>query len=91
MRRCSQTLLTLVASAVLATPVQAQGKDRSLPRIVGKDGRHALLVDGAPFLVLGAQSNNSSAWPAVLPEVWPAMEQLCVNTVELPINLLGAV
>ena len=43
------------------------------------------MVDGAPFLVLGAQANNSSAWPAVLPKVWPAMEQLHVNTVELPI------
>ncbi len=28
---------------------------------------YALLVDGAPFLILGAQVNNSSAWPAVLP------------------------
>ena len=39
--------------------------DPTLPRIVEKDGRYALMVDGAPFLVLGAQINNSSAWPAV--------------------------
>ena len=56
-----------------------------LPRMVHKDGRHALLVDGAPYLVLGAQVNNSSAWPAVLPEVWPAIKAIHANTVEMPV------
>ena len=56
-----------------------------LPRLVEKDGRFALFVDDAPYLILGAQVNNSSAWPATLPKVWPAMEYLGVNTVEVPI------
>jgi beta-galactosidase GanA len=56
-----------------------------LPSIVHKDGRHALFVDGAPFLMLGAQINNSSAWPAMLPKVWPAIQTLHANTVEMPI------
>ena len=55
------------------------------PRIVERDGRHALFVDGAPYLVLGAQINNSSAWPAALPKVWPAVEQMRANTVVAPI------
>ena len=50
-----------------------------------KDGRYALFVDGTPYLRLGAQVHNSSAWPAMLPKVWPAMEALHVNTVEIPI------
>jgi hypothetical protein len=57
----------------------------SLPRIVQNDGRYALLVDGKPYLMLGAQVNNSSAWPAMLPKVWPVAEQLGVNTLEVPI------
>jgi len=57
----------------------------SLPKIVNKDGHAALFVDGAPFLILGAQVNNSSAWPAMLPKVWPAIEALHANTVEFPI------
>jgi beta-galactosidase GanA len=56
-----------------------------LPHIVEKDGRFALFVDGAPYLMLGAQVNNSSAWPAELPKVWPAAEYLHLNTIEMPI------
>src|ERR1019366_8711698 len=37
-----------------------------MPRVVEKDGRWALMVDGAPYLMLGMQVNNSSAWPAML-------------------------
>jgi len=56
-----------------------------LPEVVTRDGRHALLVDGAPYLVLGAQVNNSSAWPAALPKVWPAVARLQANTLSVPI------
>ncbi len=55
------------------------------PKIVHHDGHYALLVDGAPYLILGAQVNNSSAWPATLPKVWPAIESLHANTVEMPV------
>ena len=56
-----------------------------MPRVVKQDGRFALMVDGAPFLMLGAQVNNSSAWPAEMAKVWPTMELLGVNTVEAPV------
>ena len=56
-----------------------------LPKIVEKDGRYALVVDGEPYLMLGVQANNSSAWPDYLGKVWPAAETLHANTVELPI------
>jgi len=59
--------------------------EHPIPRLVQHDGRYALLVDGAPYLVLGAQSNNSSDWPATLPEVWSAIEYLHANTLETPI------
>ncbi len=55
------------------------------PRVIEKDGRHALIVDGAPYLVLGAQINNSSSWPSTLPQVWPALEDMHVNTIEAPV------
>lgn len=55
------------------------------PKLVEKNGRHALFVDGAPYLVLGAQINNSSSWSSTLPQVWPALEAMHANTIEAPI------
>jgi hypothetical protein len=78
----------IIAAAVvflLNPSAWADGEDAAIPHIVQRDGRYALFVDGAPYLMLGAQVNNSSGWPAVLPKVWPAMELLHVNTVEIPV------
>jgi beta-galactosidase GanA len=63
----------------------AFAQSSELPRVVRHDGRYALFVDGAPFIMLGAQANNSSNYPAVLPKVWPAIEQLHANTLEIPV------
>jgi len=65
--------------------VSAQIKELSVPRIIEKDGRHALLVDGQPFLILGGQAHNSSAWPGMMPQVWSAIEVMHANTLEVPI------
>ena len=52
---------TLVALAVAPSSFGADG-----PRLVQKDGRYALMVDGRPYLILGGQIHNSSAWPIEL-------------------------
>ena len=67
--------IRIVAVLLLAGGTWAQAA-APIPTIVTRDGRSALMVDGAPFLVLGAQVNNSSAWPAMLPKVWPAVKKL---------------
>jgi hypothetical protein len=56
-----------------------------MPQIVEKNGRHALLVDGQPFLILGGQAHNSSAWPGMMPQVWSAVKALNANTLEVPV------
>lgn len=73
------TALAWCASSIATTPAA------QLPRFVHENGRHALLVDGEPFLILCAQVNNSSAWEAMLPKVWPVIEKLHANTVQVPI------
>lgn len=55
------------------------------PKIVQQDGRFALMVEGRPYLILGAQINNSSAWPSELPKVWPALADMHANTMEAPV------
>lgn len=73
--------VALFATTCFATTAQAA----DAPRIVEKDGRHALMVDGAPYLVLGAQINNSSSWASTLPNVWPALQDMHANTIEAPV------
>ena len=57
----------------------------TLPKIIEKDGRHALMVDGKPFFILGGQVHNSSAWPGMMPQVWSAVKKMHANTLEVPI------
>jgi beta-galactosidase GanA len=59
--------------------------EKPIPSLIEKGGHYALLVDNAPYFILGAQVNNSSSWPAMLPKVWPAMDFMHVNTVEMPV------
>lgn len=63
----------------------ASGFAAEAPRFVQKDGRWALLVDGQPFLMLGGQVHNSSAWPSEFPAIWNSFAALHANTIEAPV------
>ena len=75
----------LVGALLTVSPVALQAQQQPLPHIAHSGGKHALVVDGQPFLMLGAQANNSSNYPAVLPQVWPTIRQLHANTLEIPV------
>jgi hypothetical protein len=83
MMRMVAVVFLLVILAVEAT--WCQTGEATMPQIVEKDGRHALLVNEKPFLILGGQAHNSSAWPGMLPQVWSAIEAMHANTLEVPI------
>lgn len=68
---------------VLAGAVRAEAP---LPRIADGPARPMLLVDGKPFVALAVQANNSSGYPAMLGEVWPAAKAVHANTVMLPLG-----
>jgi beta-galactosidase GanA len=76
-----RSLLLAMLLAAAGAPTQAA----PLPHLVHSGGKHALIVDGAPFLMLGAQTNNSSNYPAMLPQVWPTIHALHANALEIPI------
>lgn len=74
----------LLASALAVAP-PALAQDTQIPRIETRNGRHALIVDGAPFTILGGQVNNASNYPEVLKTAWPVLDRIHANTVEVPI------
>jgi hypothetical protein len=78
-------VITCLAVFMITDCSQDQPVAGKIPEIVTKDGRHALMVDGQPYLILGGQAHNSSAWPGMLPEVWWAIKTLNANTLEVPI------
>jgi hypothetical protein len=69
----------------MATAMYALQAQTPMPIVAESNGRHVLWVDGKPFFILGGQAHNSSAWPAILPKVWSAIEKMNANTLEIPI------
>jgi len=63
----------------------ADQKSAQLPKVVASNGDHNLIVDGKPFLMLGAQLWNSSAWPYITDQFWSQLRSLHANTLEAPI------
>ncbi|HEX8405585.1 MAG TPA: DUF5597 domain-containing protein [Duganella sp.] len=66
----------LAAAGAAAAPI---------PELVQKDGRFALMVDGAPFVMFGGQAQNSSNYPLALNKVWAAIKDMNANTLEIPV------
>jgi beta-galactosidase GanA len=75
------TLVLMIAGCIVPASTLAQG----MPMLVEDHGRATLMVDGAPYFLLGAQVDNSSGWPDRLKAVWPAAEALRLNTLEVPV------
>jgi Domain of unknown function (DUF5597)/Glycosyl hydrolases family 35 len=83
--RFFRSVLSFVIVALLASAALPCVFGADAPKLVQKDGRYALMVDGRPYLILGGQIHNSSAWPSELPQVWESMAALHANTVEAPV------
>jgi hypothetical protein len=83
MTRLNALLLSslLVPASLAAQSPAAQ----EMPRMAHQNGRYALMVDGKPYLMLGAQVSNSSGWPEKLQALWPMAAAMHVNTLEVPV------
>ena len=90
-RRVTAAIASVIAATFLLAgcgPKKASAPtvaEAPIPAVVQKAGRFALMVDGAPFLILGMQANNSSNYPSQLSMVWPALDKLGANTLEIPV------
>ena len=79
--------ISLLLALILLSSAKnfAQTFTGAIPAIIEKNGRHTLLVDGKPFLILGGQAHNSSGWPGMMPQLWQSIEMMNANTLEIPI------
>jgi hypothetical protein len=78
-------IITCCVALLIVTNSFAQNALNPIPKVIKKNGRHTLLVDGKPYLILGGQAHNSSAWPGMLPQLWSSVAALHANTLEVPI------
>jgi len=81
----ARTLARVLIAASMVGACLAPASASEPPRIVQKDGRYALEVDGKPYLILGGQVHNSSSWPVELPQIWQSLDALHANTVAMPV------
>ena len=79
------TARQLVSSFGFVMLAAAGAAAAPIPELVQKDGRHALMVDGAPFVMFGGQAQNSSNYPLALNKVWAAIKDMNANTLEIPV------
>jgi hypothetical protein len=82
MKMIARQLVSSIGFVVLASAGAAAAP---IPELVQKDGRYALMVDGAPFVMFGAQAQNSSNYPLALKKLWPAIKDMNANTLEIPV------
>jgi hypothetical protein len=86
--KISSAVLAALGATLFAGPlyaqVQVKEQERPIPRIVQKDGRYALFVDHAPYLILGTEDLSMGQW-TTSPDVWPNIEHLNANTVEVSV------
>ncbi|MGW8190247.1 DUF5597 domain-containing protein [Sphingomonas hankookensis] len=85
-QRCRRSAWRLAAGwAALAVTMPASAQHS---RMVASPGaaKPVLQVDGAPFLLLGMQLNNSSGFPAEFRRLAPAIARSHANTVMAPIG-----
>ena len=78
------TVIALSAPAGVFVAVP-HGQDAAPPRLVRQGAATQLVVDGAPFLVLGGELGNSSGEADYLRPFWPALQALKLNTLLAPV------
>ena len=74
-------LAVLLAGAVSFAFAQA----KPIPQLVKNGDKYTFRVDGKPFLILGAQVGNFSAFPDLMELAWPKFKAMHANTVEYPV------
>lgn len=82
MPRRFAALLGLLCSASAVAPTHG----RPIPQLIKQGTHYRLLVDGKPFLMLGAQVDNITFVPQEMAKALPGFRSYNANTVEFPVT-----
>ena len=63
----------------------AFAQSKPIPQLVKKGDKFTFLVDGKPFIMLGGQVGNFSAFPDMMERAWPTFKAMNLNTIEYPV------
>ena len=80
LRKIIRLALVLAAAVSLAF-----GQAKPIPQLLKQGGRFTFMVDGKPFIILGGQVVNDSAFPDRMERAWPKLKAMNCNTVEYPV------
>jgi len=79
-----QKLIRIGLALALSVPV-ALAQSKPIPQLVKRDGKFRLMVDGKPFILLGGQVGNFSAFPEIMERSWGRFKAMNLNTIEYPV------
>lgn len=76
-------IICLVVAGLFAPVYGAAGGN--IPQLRKNGEVIQLFVDDKPFIILGGQVGNASAFPERMERAWPKLRELNANTVEFPV------
>jgi hypothetical protein len=79
-----QKAIRIGLALALSLPL-ALAQSKPIPQLVKDDGRFRLMVDGKPFILLGGQVGNFSAFPEIMERSWGRFKAMNLNTIEYPV------
>jgi beta-galactosidase GanA len=86
-KRLIVALIAGVAVVSAAARAHGQGRGEGIPQLRKQGTATQLVVDGAPFLILGGELGNSSASSLeYLRPYWPKLRAMHLNTVLAPVS-----
>jgi len=83
--KISKFRLLISVLALICTTSLAVAQAKTIPQLVKKGDKYTFMVDGKPFIMMGGQVLNNSAFPDRMESIWPIMKAMNANMIQYPV------